>query len=151
MRRRLAFSIISTIGVVSCDRHSERVILIEASHLRHEIIRPINVHVVLVDVDMSRHDWELVQEKDTVLEIEPCKSPGRRTLFSMVGVAEVAKPTFYNGQPIYRITFKIFSTNVPSEIPKTMASVECLRLSAGAGYGWTSYFSDPISIKRSSD
>lgn len=145
MRWHLAVFITVSLSVSGCAR-SQRVVLLDATDLRHEIVKPSNVHVVRLDVQMSRRDWELVREKDTLLEVDNCQHPERRTMSSPVGVSEISRPDFYDGRPTYRVTFNMFSTNVPEEIPKAMRNMTCVRLIAGAGYGWKSYFSDPIYI-----
>jgi hypothetical protein len=143
----LLFGAIGTFA--ACQPRREKVVILETSELRHIIIRQTNEHVVELDIVMSEKDWKLIQSKDTSLEYQDCPTAHRNTpTFFNFGLPSRAVKTLFEGQYAYRITFDMFSTNVPSEIEPAMRDILCVSLGVTRGYGRTSYYSDRVPVRR---
>lgn len=149
MRCSILLIIACALGATSCKRHAERVTLLEASHLRHVIIKPTNEHVVKLDIIMPKDEWDILREKDTILKYQDCPNKRKNTpSYFNYGIPQRESAESLNGQSVYRVTFDMFSTNIPAEISGAMKDILCVELFASAGYGWTSYYSDRVSVRR---
>ena len=63
------------------------------------------------------------------------------------GISEgaISKTTFA-GFPAVRLTFQMFSTNVPSEADAVIKDITCVTLKVTRGYSLTSYYSEPVRV-----
>lgn len=139
---------IGALPLAACEPRHERLRILEASNLRREIAHSTNEHVVLLDIKMSEDEWKKIDQKDVTLEYQGCPSPHRNMpSFYNYGVHKgaIARTTF-QGFPALRITFDMFSTNVPSEVESAMKDITCVELNVDRGYGRTSYYSDRVRV-----
>ena len=129
-----------------CDR---KVALLEATNLRQEVVHPTNEHVIKVDVAMSPDDYERVAEMDTILVYTDCSGPPPGAYYGSYGIIDKALLTTFRGKPAQLVTFNLFSTNVPSEVPSELRAIRCVYLKVSRGYGFVGYHSDLIRINAS--
>lgn len=74
----LAWLMIAAPALSSGEPREERVTILRASNLRHEIVPSTHEHLVLLDIVMRKEDWERVEPKDLVLEYQNCPKPRQR-------------------------------------------------------------------------
>jgi hypothetical protein len=148
----LIWTMVTIPVLTGCQRREERVTILQASNLRHEIVPSTNEHIILLDVVMRREEWEDVSQKDVTLQYQNCQNRHRSApSYYDYGIvsdnpAHLASQMTFGGSPATRITFNMLRTNVPAEADAVMISITCVKLTAPAGYGFVSYYSDPVNV-----
>ena len=140
-----------TLTCAACGPREKQVDILQATNLRQDVTRPQNEHLILVDVVMRESVWRKVQSNGAIVEyFDQCpKVVSGVAPYVDYGIdTKQVSQIKFGTLPAYRVTFRLLKTNVPAEIPQVMNDINCVRLIAGNGYNWTSYYSQPIKIEK---
>ena len=132
----------------ACDH---RVHLYGANNLRAELQHPANEYILKIDILILDSDYLKIKDRDVALYTQSCPPPKTNNVDyrdeCITGVIDRSVPPTRQSDKIDSVTFEMYRTSVPGEIPGIMEKIRFVRLYAsGPMILPDTYRSEPIAV-----